>query len=59
MLIAAGHVEWGILLGPITGKLISELIVDGKSSMDLAAFRPDRQGIDVPRKTKSKKAPQG
>lgn len=41
--LAAGHSVWGILQGPITGKAVAELIVDGKaSSLDLTDFRLDR-----------------
>ncbi len=40
--MAAGHEGDGIALSPVTGKLIAELIVDGKSSYDLTAFSPNR-----------------
>jgi glycine oxidase len=36
--VAAGHFKNGILLAPITGKLISELIATGNPSMSLAPF---------------------
>lgn len=40
---ATGHAMMGWSLGPATGKLVSE-IVDGRStSMDIAAFDPDRK----------------
>ena len=42
VLFATGHFRTGFGLAPITGMLISELIVDGRSSMDLSAFSPDR-----------------
>jgi len=42
LVIATGHFRNGILLAPITGKIIAELIVDGKSSLSLEPFRPDR-----------------
>jgi glycine/D-amino acid oxidase-like deaminating enzyme len=32
----------GLTLGPITGRLIAESILDGAPSMDIAALRPDR-----------------
>ena len=38
VLVAAGHFKNGILLAPITGKLISELITTGNPSMPLAPF---------------------
>ncbi len=40
--IAAGHEGDGIALSPVTGKLISEIICDGKSSYDLSDFNPNR-----------------
>ncbi len=40
--MSAGHEGDGIALSPITGKLVSELICDGKSSMDIEAFSPNR-----------------
>ena len=40
--MAAGHEGDGIALAPITGKLISELILEGKSSFDLTEFSPNR-----------------
>ncbi len=40
--MAAGHEGDGIALAPITGKLVAELIVDGKASYDIEAFSPNR-----------------
>ena len=40
--MAAGHEGDGIALSPITGKLISELIISGSSSMSLEPFRLSR-----------------
>jgi glycine oxidase len=40
--VATGHFRNGILLAPITAKLLRELIVDGAPSLSLAPFRPDR-----------------
>lgn len=42
LVVATGHFRNGILLAPITGKLIAELIADGKPSIPLDPFRPDR-----------------
>lgn len=42
LVIATGHFRNGILLAPITGKLIAELIVAGKPPISLEPFRPDR-----------------
>jgi glycine oxidase len=42
LVIATGHFRNGILLAPITGKIVSELIADGKPSISLEPFRPDR-----------------
>lgn len=42
LFIAAGHEGDGIALAPITGKLISEEIVDGRASYPIDTFSPDR-----------------
>lgn len=40
--VATAHFRNGILLAPITARLMKELIVDGTTSLDLAPFLPDR-----------------
>jgi D-amino-acid dehydrogenase len=40
--IATGHAMQGLTLGPITGKLMAEYIVDGAPTLDIRALRPDR-----------------
>lgn len=40
--IATGHAMMGLSLGPITGKLVSEIISGEKSSLDLTLLNPDR-----------------
>lgn len=40
--IATGHAMMGWSLGPATGKLVSELLTDSKTSMKITAFSPDR-----------------
>ncbi len=40
--IATGHAMMGWSLGPATGKLISELVSDKKTSLDLNPFQVDR-----------------
>ncbi len=40
--MAAGHEGDGIALSPITGKLIAELICEGKTSYDISDFNPNR-----------------
>jgi glycine oxidase len=42
LLYATGHYRNGILLAPITGKLIADAIVDGTFPANLKAFSPDR-----------------
>lgn len=42
LFIAAGHEGDGIALGPITGRIVSELIVDRTTDWDLTALSPDR-----------------
>ena len=41
--IAAGHAMMGWSLGPATGKLVSEIISNKKSSLVLSPFHPDRK----------------
>jgi D-amino-acid dehydrogenase len=42
LFIATGHAMLGLTLGPITGKLVAEYVVDGAPSLDLTALRPER-----------------
>jgi len=41
-LLATGHFRNGILLAPITGKLMSQLILKGRTEMPLDPFSPAR-----------------
>ena len=43
---ATGHYRNGILLAPITGKVIADAIVDRVVPENLRAFSPDRFGLD-------------
>ncbi|CAM1348362.1 NAD(P)/FAD-dependent oxidoreductase [Tenacibaculum insulae] len=40
--IATGHAMMGWSLGPATGKLVSEIISEEKTSLDISPFNPDR-----------------
>src|SRR5215475_9306941 len=40
--LATGFSGHGFAMGPIAGRLVSELIVDGKTSLDIAGFRFSR-----------------
>mgnify|MGYP005849147333 CR=1 FL=1 len=40
--IATGHAMAGLTLGPVTGELIAECILDGAPSLDITALRPER-----------------
>jgi D-amino-acid dehydrogenase len=42
--VATGHAMLGLTLGPVTGMLISEYVLDGKPSLDLTALRLERFG---------------
>jgi len=42
LFVATGHAMMGLTLGPVTGKLMSECVLDGSPRMDIAALRPDR-----------------
>jgi D-amino-acid dehydrogenase len=39
---ATGHAMMGVSLGPITGKLMAEILSGEEPSLDVAALRPDR-----------------
>jgi D-amino-acid dehydrogenase len=41
--IATGHAMMGWSLGPATGKLVSEIISEKKTTLDLSPFNPDRK----------------
>lgn len=41
--IATGHAMMGWSLGPATGKLVSEIILNKKTSLDISPFHPDRK----------------
>lgn len=43
LVFATGHAMMGWSLGPATGKLVSEIIDNKKTSMDIAPFDPDRK----------------
>ena len=40
--VATGFSGHGFAVGPIVGKLMAELIVDGSTSVDITSFRPER-----------------
>ena len=40
--VAGGHGMWGIALGPLSGKLLAEQIVHGRTSDVLKSFDPLR-----------------
>ena len=42
LLIASGHYRNGILLAPITAKLVGQLVRGERTSVDLSPFRPQR-----------------
>jgi glycine/D-amino acid oxidase-like deaminating enzyme len=47
LVMATGHYRNGILLAPVTAKLISEWIVDRRTSVDWERFSPSRFGRSV------------
>jgi glycine/D-amino acid oxidase-like deaminating enzyme len=42
LVLATGFSGHGFALGPIAGRLVAELIVDGKPSLDISGFRFSR-----------------
>lgn len=43
LILATGHAMMGWSLGPATGKLVSELVSNKNTSMDISAFHPNRK----------------
>ena len=39
LIVATGFSGHGFAMGPIAGRLVAELVVDGKPSLDLHGFR--------------------
>lgn len=42
LLVGTGHAMMGLSLGPITGKLLAQILSDEKPSLDLSLLHPDR-----------------
>ena len=42
---ATGHYRNGVLLSPLTAKLVADLVLQGKCDPDLDLVRPDRFGL--------------
>jgi glycine/D-amino acid oxidase-like deaminating enzyme len=42
---ATGHYRNGVLLSPLTAKLVADLVIDGRRDPDLDLVRPDRFGL--------------
>jgi glycine/D-amino acid oxidase-like deaminating enzyme len=42
LIVATGFSGHGFAMGPIAGRLVAELVVDGKPSLDLHGFRFSR-----------------
>jgi D-amino-acid dehydrogenase len=42
--LATGHGMMGLSLGPVTGKLIAEILVGERSATDISMLLPDRYG---------------
>jgi D-amino-acid dehydrogenase len=41
--LAFGHQHLGLTLGPVTGRVIADLVAGRDPGFDLAPFRPDRR----------------
>ena len=41
-MIATAHYRNGVLLGPLTGRVVADQIVTGKASLEFAPFGPER-----------------
>jgi glycine/D-amino acid oxidase-like deaminating enzyme len=42
LVYACGHSRNGVLMAPLTGDLMADLVTESPLSHDLAQFRPDR-----------------
>lgn len=42
---ATGHYRNGVLLAPLTARLMADLVLDGRTGDDLSLVRPDRLGL--------------
>ena len=42
---ATGHYRNGVLLAPLTARLIADLVLDGRADDDLASVSPERLGL--------------
>jgi glycine/D-amino acid oxidase-like deaminating enzyme len=40
--VATGHAMMGFLLGPLSGRMAAEALLDGKMSVDAPELGPDR-----------------
>jgi len=46
LFVAVGHYRNGILLGPLTGKIMADLVLEGRAHEDLSPYRPDRFALE-------------
>jgi glycine oxidase len=42
IIVATGHYRNGILLGPLTGRIVRDLVTGQTPCVDLSLYRPDR-----------------
>jgi len=47
LLIAGGHYRNGVLLAPVTAKIIADLVMDGHTGFACEAFSPERFARDA------------
>jgi glycine/D-amino acid oxidase-like deaminating enzyme len=47
--VAAGHFKKGVMMAPVTGKIIADLITQGKTELNIAALDPGRFQIQQKR----------
>jgi glycine/D-amino acid oxidase-like deaminating enzyme len=40
--VAAGHFKKGVMMAPVTGKIIADLVTQGKTDLNIAALDPAR-----------------
>jgi glycine oxidase len=42
LIVATGHSRKGILLGPFSGKIVADLVLDGKTAVPIGSYAPER-----------------
>ena len=44
LVVATGHAMLGVSMGPVTGKLVAQVVQEERPLLDITAFTPERFG---------------